>query len=67
LGRASSHWLRNTFAKTAILKGLDLRVIAAALGQASIAGCQAENLAATATRRFRPKPDGRYAALSLFF
>ncbi len=36
LDRVSSHWLRHTFAKAALLKGQDLRVVAAALGHASV-------------------------------
>jgi site-specific recombinase XerD len=36
LDRVSSHWMRHTFAKAALLKGQDLRVVAAALGHASV-------------------------------
>lgn len=34
--RASPHWLRHTFAKAALLKGLSMREVASVLGQASV-------------------------------
>ena len=37
LEAASPHWLRHTFAKAALLKGVELRVVAQSLGHANIA------------------------------
>jgi len=36
LNRVSSHWMRHTFATAALLGGQDLRVVASALGHASV-------------------------------
>lgn len=36
LERVSSHWMRHTFATAALLAGKDIRVVAAALGHASV-------------------------------
>ena len=36
LARVSAHWMRHTFAKAALLAGQDMRVVASALGHASV-------------------------------
>lgn len=36
LERVSAHWMRHTFAKAALLAGQDMRMVAAALGHASV-------------------------------
>ena len=36
LDRVSAHWMRHTFAKAALLAGQDIRVVASALGHASV-------------------------------